>query len=113
MARKPTYKSPPAAPINAWVRDALEFADLSQTALADALTREGLGSYDRSKVQKMTVSRGVSFEEAQAISRLTGLPLLEDQGSEFDRGFHKLNDSNRKAVLQLMRSLLAGQREPE
>lgn len=77
MAGKPRYSNAPAAPINQWVRDAIAHAGLTFPAMANALTAAGLGrNYDRSTVQKMTVSRGVLAEETAAIATITGYPPL-------------------------------------
>ena len=76
MARRPTYPTPPATGMNQWVRDALAASDMTQQALADALTASvGLGSYAKSMVNKMTKARKVSMDEARAISAITGYPL--------------------------------------
>lgn len=75
MATQRSDKTPPALPVNAWVKDAIDFAKVSYQSVADELTRRGVGQYDRSKVQKMTVKRGISAEEATAISAITSFPL--------------------------------------
>lgn len=76
MSKKPTYSSPAASQMNQWVRDALKTADLSQRELADRLSAiPGMPTYDRSMVQKMTVGRKVTMDEARAISKISGHPL--------------------------------------
>lgn len=115
MAGKAKYNSPPSTPMNQWVRDALESAGMTQVALADALSRvEGLGSYDRSMIQKMTKDRRVRGDEALAISQITGHPLPEDEADlEFDAMFRKLSPENRTTIRTLVRNLVGSQGEPE
>ncbi|WP_313350238.1 hypothetical protein [Paracoccus sp. (in: a-proteobacteria)] len=117
MAGKPKYKSTPATPMNQWVRDALESCGMTQTALAEALSGvEGLGSYDRSIVYKMTVSRRVQIKEAKAISQITKYPLPDsetDSESALDACFReiylKLLPENRQTALSVVEGLLARQ----
>lgn len=97
--------------MNQWVREAIEHSGMSGPELAEALTRAGAGSFDRSKIQKMTVSRKVSKAEAEAISRVTGYPL--DPGkkvSEFDGLMMQLSDAN-KAVVERMVQVLLDEQE--
>ena len=76
MARKAKYTTEPAAPINQWVRDALEHSGLSQAELARRLfERRVLSANDRSMVNKMANFRDVTAEEALAIAEITGFPL--------------------------------------
>lgn len=75
MAGKPKYKNPPAAPMNQWVREALAHAGLSGPEVADKLSARLRRSYDRSIIQKMTVARKVSADEAAELSTITGYPL--------------------------------------
>lgn len=110
MAGKPKYKNPPATPMNQWVRDALAAAGLSQQELGDALTRAGIGNYDRSMIQKMTVARRVTMDEAQAIAAVTNHPLPENGlESQLPREYFLLSEDHRKAVNTLIRGLLADQ----
>lgn len=110
MAGRARYKNPPATPMNQWVRDALQASGLSQQALGDALTKAGLGNYDRSIIQKMTVARRVAMDEAQEICRITGHPLPETSSdAELPREYYLLNEEHRVAVQTLIRGLLANQ----
>ncbi|UFM64215.1 hypothetical protein LOS78_01710 [Paracoccus sp. MA] len=113
MAGIAKYKSRPASPMNQWVRDALEAANMTQQALADALSRvEGLGTYDRSMVHKMTGSRRVRGEEAVAISQITGHPLPESEDDlEFEQMYRKLSQENRTVIRTIVRNLLGGQKD--
>lgn len=107
MSGKPQYKNPPATPINQWVREALEHAGLSQQLLADKLTRDGAGNFDRSIIQKMTVGRKVSAAEAQAISKITGYPLHSTSSDDsFPQGYYQLTDEGKAAVKALVQALL-------
>lgn len=79
MARKAKYSSPPAAPINQWVRDALEHANISQAELARRLfERKAISADDRSMVNKMASFRDVTADEALAIAEVTGFPLYTE-----------------------------------
>lgn len=86
---------------------------MSQTALADALSRvEGLKSYDRSMVNKMTKTRRVQPEEARAISEITNYPLPESMpDAMMEKLFPRLNKANKEAVRKLVQALLDGQEE--
>lgn len=112
MAGKPKYKNPPATPMNQWVRDALANAGMSQQELGDALTRTGIGNYDRSIVQKMTVMRRISMAEAHAISSITSFPLSErDPDGQLPPEYYQLSEAHREAVNTLIRGLLANQQD--
>lgn len=79
MARKAKYTTPPAAPINQWVRDALEHSGLSQAEMARRLfERKAISADDRSMVNKMANFRDVTADEALAIAEITGFPLYTD-----------------------------------
>lgn len=98
--------------MNQWVRDALETAGLSQQALGYALTRAGVGNFDRSIVQKMTVSRRITMDEAAAIAEITGHPLPDPSGdAEIPREFYQLSEHHKAAVKALIRGLLANQQD--
>lgn len=73
MARASTTSSRSA--MNLWVRKALDHAGMSQQQLSEILTRRGLGSYGRSTINKMTISRAVRMDEAAAIAEVTGYPI--------------------------------------
>nr|RDS93268.1 hypothetical protein DWF04_22515 [Cereibacter sphaeroides f. sp. denitrificans] len=78
------------------------------TDLADALTRMGVGTYDRSKVQKMTVKRKVSKAEAEAISTITGFALTpQTEGADLLRKYQQLRPDQRTAVARLLDVMLA------
>lgn len=115
MVRKPSYRTSPATPMNQWVRDALEAGGLSQQALSEGLSRaSGLGSYDRSMVQKMTVSRKISMDEARVISQLTGHPLPDtEEGVEVMTDYMKLSSDSQAAIRTLMKELLKRQQDDE
>lgn len=101
--------------MNQWVREALNHADMSQQALSDALTRsKHLGTYDRSMVQKMTVGRRVSLQEAEQISQITGYPLPDTVSEqEFSGMFQRLNPENQQAIQTIMSNLLRTQQGDE
>lgn len=81
---------------------------MSQKDLSDALTRELRANYDRSIVQKMTVSRRIRVEEMNAISRITNFPVLkEDLEDEFSAVYRKLSKEHQEAVRTMMQGLLA------
>lgn len=106
MPRTPKYKNPPLQPMNQWVRDALAHAGMTFPQLADALTRSGVGTYDRSTIQKMTVGRKVSFEEARAISEATGYPYVSDEdGQGFVADYLSLDPESRATVRDLLQVL--------
>lgn len=100
----------PVAPMNNWVREAIEHYGQSMTAVADAMNRANLGTkYDRSKVQKMTVGRRVTFEEAQALSQITGYPLTEDdEVKTLVEDYRDLTENDKGIVQVLVRRLRAG-----
>lgn len=78
------------------------------TDLADALTRMGVGTYDRSKVQKMTVKRKVSKAEAEAISSITGFALTpHSEDADLLRKYQQLRPEQRAAVARLLDVMLA------
>lgn len=96
--------------MNRWVREALDHSGMTQQRLADILTGRGLGTYDRSMVQKMTKRRKVRMDEATAISEATGYPLPAPQDQvSFAQGYAKLTPEQRALVDALMGQLLAGQ----
>ena len=114
MARQHITKTNPASPMNAWVRDAIDAAGLSYQRVGDEMTQRGLGVYDRSKVQKMTVARGVSAEEAAAIAQITGKPLpFASPVDAFADGYAKLSQQDRAVIDAMMQRLLAGQSSQE
>lgn len=94
--------------MNQWVRDALEHGNLSFPQAAEILTRAGLGEYERSKIQKMTVGRKVTMAEATALSEAIGFPL---PGAEVENEFIKklslLSEDHRRLVYQLIDSFPA------
>lgn len=100
MSGRPRYSRPAGTPINEWVRQALAHAGISQSQLTRDMHKAGVIKNDRSIVQKMTVNRKVSAEEAAAISRITGYPLPNS-------GFHFHNDDDE--LIAIMRRL--GQEE--
>lgn len=107
MAKKPTYNRPPAGPQNQWVRDALAFAGMSYPKAAEALTMAGLGAYDRSKVQKMTVDRKVTKEEAEALAAATGYPVAAGASTAaFVIKYQELTGEDRELVDQFVDRLL-------
>ena len=64
------------AEISQWVARALRRSGLSQTALAEALSKELRAQIDRSKVNKIVLGkRELSAEEMIAVSKITGAPL--------------------------------------
>lgn len=81
---------------------------MSQQALADALTNTpGMANYDRSMVQKMTVGRGVSLNEAKAISAITKFPLPSaETSSGIDAQFSRLTPENQAVVTAVIAALL-------
>ena len=96
------------AEMNSWVREAVTHAGLSYQRLADILTGRGIGTYDRSMVQKMTTRRRVRLDEAQAISEITGYPLPAAQEQiSFAAGYSRLDPEQRALVDALMGQLLA------
>lgn len=106
MPKAPKYKNPPLQPMNQWVRDALAHAGMTFPQLADALTRSGVGTYDRSTIQKMTVGRKVSFEEARAISEATGYPYVSDEdGQGFVADYLSLDPESQATVRDLLQVL--------
>lgn len=115
MVKKPVYRNPPATPMNKWVRDALESSGLSQQALSDLLSRTPtVGTYDRSMVQKMTVARKVSMDEARAISQITGHPLPDTENSgEVVAEYQRLSPDSQAAIRILMKELLRKQQGDE
>lgn len=107
MATQRKNKTPPASPINAWVKEAIDSAGLSYQSIADEMTRSGIGAYDRSKVQKMTVGRGVSAEEAAAIATITGYALPSAySGDRFETDFERLSESDREIVRAMIHRML-------
>lgn len=112
MSGRPRYSRPPAAPINDWVRQALAHAGLSQSQLTREMHKAGIIKNDRSIVQKMTVNRKVSAEEAAAISRITGYPLPntdlrpQDDGDELIAIMQRLGPEERSFLLGAARLLL-------
>jgi SOS-response transcriptional repressor LexA len=59
-----------------WLKEALKFSGLSQSALAGHLTKKLGRSIDRAAVNKMTKnSRDIKADEAFAISEITGYPM--------------------------------------
>ena len=110
MAKSTRFtSSEPASHMNQWVRDAIEYADISITDLAREMDGRGLPtSYDRSKVQKMTVARRVTMEEARVISEITGYPTLEgDETAPFLDKYRKLSEADRTTIRHLVNSLHA------
>ncbi|MCV2448485.1 hypothetical protein E3D03_014555 [Paracoccus sp. DMF] len=80
---------------------------MSQQGLADSLTKTGAGSYDRSIVQKMTVARKVTAEEAQAIAAITGHPLPDTSSEDtYYHDYQQLSAEGKAAVQALIRALL-------
>ena len=109
MPRRPTYPSPPASGMNQWVRDALAASDMTQQALADALSsRADVGQYAKSMVNKMTKSRKVTMDEARAISAITGHPLPPSaEDSELADRINDLDPADQTIVRNLVDSLYA------
>lgn len=78
MPKKP---APPAKlkPINRWVVDAMEFANLSQAELSRQLHARNLIGDDRSVANKISLGkREVSANEAIAIAEITKFPPLNE-----------------------------------
>lgn len=89
--------------MNAWVREVLEHAGWSFPDAAAVLTRAGLGNYDRSKVQKMTVGRKVSLAEAEALAAASGLRVpVGDRDEEFISKISRLSERDRAMVFALI-----------
>jgi hypothetical protein len=110
MAGKPRYPKPPATFINAWVRTAIEYSGVSQAELARALHHAGIGTDDRSIVNKMTQDRGISIDEANFISRFTGYPLpggpgLSPEEEELVAFSRRMLEADRKQLLRYARLL--------
>lgn len=98
--------------MNLWVRNAIIESGKSQTELAAGLTRSGLGNYDRSMVQKMTVGRRVSMDEARVISQLTGYPMPDPTGgAHLPAGYDKLDPAHQAVVRRLIDELLSLQKD--
>ena len=96
--------------MNRWVRDALTHAGMTQQRMADILTGRGLGTYDRSMVQKMTTRRAVRMDEATVIAEATGYPLPAPRDQiNFAQGYARLSPDQRALVDALMGQLLAAQ----
>ncbi|WP_299358208.1 hypothetical protein [uncultured Paracoccus sp.] len=111
MSRSRPDKTPPESPVNAWVRAAIDSCGKSYQAVGDELTRRGLGVYDRSKVQKMTVSRGVSAEEAAALVQITEVPLpFAPPTSAFVDRYQQLSPEDREMIDAMVVRLLAAKR---
>jgi len=87
MVKKPKKAAgpQPAKPINQWVRDALAHADMAQAEMARLLTERLRRSYDRSIVNKMTIGREVSADEASIIADITGLPVPGYTAAELNK----------------------------
>lgn len=117
MARKKTFSNPAATAMNQWVREAFIHADdkcggLSYDQVADAMTAAQIGGvYDKTKVQKMTVSRKVSLAEAQVISKLSGYPLPQaaQQALSIEERLDRLSDERKKRFLDTLADLEAAQ----
>jgi hypothetical protein len=108
MKRKPTYPNPPVSPMNQWVRDALEYAEMSYPRAAAGLAREMKKNFDRSTVQKMTVGRKVSMAEAEALSKITGFPVVPPDAEPFPQAkYQDLLDNQKKVVKDLIDVLAA------
>uniref|UniRef100_UPI00384C13CE hypothetical protein n=1 Tax=Celeribacter naphthalenivorans TaxID=1614694 RepID=UPI00384C13CE len=103
--------------MNQWVREAFIHADdtsagLSYDEVADAMTAAKIGGvYDKSKVQKMTVSRKVSLAEAQIISKLSGyaLPEASQASLSLDDRLSQLSDARRQRLLDTLSDLEAAE----
>lgn len=107
MTEAPRFRTKPTSPMNQWVRDALEQYGKSMSAVADEMNRAGLNTkYDRSKIQKMTVSRRVTYEEAAALSEITGFPMIKnDDVAGLIEGYQGLDDENKAFVRDLVARL--------
>lgn len=107
MSNKSRFSTKPSAPMNQWVRDAVEHYGQSMAAVADELNKKDLRTtYDRAKVQKMTTVRRVTIEEAQAISEITGFPLSEQEDArDFLADYLRLPDGQKSLVHQLIQNL--------
>lgn len=106
MAGKPKYEARPATPMNQWVRDALEHAGLNYPETARRMTTQLRKNYDRSIIQKMTVGRGVSADEAAALARITGFPLPASDDMEMRIARYKaLPPRDRRAIDALIDEL--------
>lgn len=105
----------PVSPMNQWVRDAVAHFGKTYDDLAEELNKQKLGTtYDKSKVQKMTVKRRVSMDEARAISLITQYPLGdEDEAEQFFDDFQKLENPDKEIVRDLVLRLRAAQDRPE
>lgn len=119
MTKKATYRTPAAGPMNQWVRDALEHADMSQTALARELHARRVISADRSIVQKMTTTRVLSAEEVFAISEITGHPAPNEAQADLERQevvrlLATASDEAMRVALAILRNSqpVAGGKEP-
>ena len=80
---------------------------MSGPDLAAAMTRAGTGSiYDRSTIQKMTVSRKISKAEAEAMAAITGHPVtpLSDM-DEALRKYVALSADKKSIVAKLIEVL--------
>lgn len=110
--KQPTarFSTEPLTPMNAWVREALEHSGHTLQEVADELTAQGLGAYNRSQIQKMTTVRRIRLEEAAAISRFTDYPLPRTlEREELTDLVAQLSRENQDAIRTLVQSLLAAQ----
>lgn len=75
-SRRPSRIALPFAMFSAWIRQAIEFAGLSQAELARKINEAVGGSLDRAAVNKMVAgTRDVSATEMLAVAKLTGFPI--------------------------------------
>lgn len=114
MTARPRFTSaPPASPMNQWVRDAVEHSGMSMQEISERMNGKNLGAaYDRSKVQKMTVSRKVSKIEAEAIAEITGYPLTDGDAQQMIDDFRSLAPADKEVVRDLI-ARLSKQATPE
>ncbi|PTM81073.1 hypothetical protein [Cereibacter johrii] len=63
-------------------------------------------TYDKTTIYKMTRDRHVRKDEAEAISEITGYPLIPgDEASDLHRRLQELSPKNRRIVEQLIHAL--------
>ncbi|MCJ8139374.1 hypothetical protein [Falsirhodobacter halotolerans] len=85
------------------MREVLDRSGWSYPEAAAILTRAGLGNYDRSKVQKMTVGRKVTLAEAEALAKASGIQApVTNPVDDYASKIRLLSDSDREMVFALI-----------
>lgn len=102
----------PSGPPNQWVIDAISSWKKGQAALARELYARGVISTDsRSIVSMMTKTRGVSWDEAVAISEITGHPLPPISGAipaDLAAAFARIPPEAQDHILAVLNLAIAG-----